>query len=328
MAHPNARTTPRTRAEMVKLVKAGHSQSEVARIYSVSRPTVAKWVWVYDAEGPPGLQDHSSRPHHSPRVTPEPLQETICLTRQETNWGPNRIAWALGVPCSTVYAVLRRAGLHRRPKLPRDTHKIVRYEHERPGDLVHLDIKKLGRVPPGRRQALRSRLRRDPQRAPALPLTRLRLPPRRRRRLLPLHLRRGAPRRARPHRSSLPRTRDRPLRLPRRPPQARPHRQRRLLPQPLLPRNRRRPLRPTQAHPTLPTADQREGRGIHQDPPARVGLSPPLHLQHRTPRGPRTLPLGLQPPPTTRRPQRQHSRLPPVNHIPGPCTESAMGPAR
>ena len=149
MAHPNARTTPRTRAEMVKLVKAGHSQSEVARIYSVSRPTVAKWVWVYDAEGPPGLQDHSSRPHHSPRVTPEPLQETICHTRQETNWGPNRIAWALGVPCSTVYAVLRRAGLHRRPKLPRDTHKIVRYEHERPGDLVHLDIKKLGRVPPG-----------------------------------------------------------------------------------------------------------------------------------------------------------------------------------
>ena len=81
MAHPNARTTPRTRAEMVKLVEAGHSQSEVARMCRVSRPTVAKWVRVYGTEGPAGLQDHSSRPHHSPRVTPESLPERPSATR-------------------------------------------------------------------------------------------------------------------------------------------------------------------------------------------------------------------------------------------------------
>ena len=64
-------------------------------------------------------------------------------------WGPHRIEWRLGIARSTVYAVLRRAGLHRLAWLHRTTREIVRYEHARPGALVHLDIKKLGRIPQG-----------------------------------------------------------------------------------------------------------------------------------------------------------------------------------
>ncbi|MEX0927166.1 MAG: IS481 family transposase [Dehalococcoidia bacterium] len=69
--------------------------------------------------------------------------------RQGRSWGPYRIGWRLGVPRSTVYAVLRRAGLSRLAWLHRTTREIVRYEHSSPGDMLHLDVKKLGRVPEG-----------------------------------------------------------------------------------------------------------------------------------------------------------------------------------
>ena len=71
------------------------------------------------------------------------------LHRRMLAWGPHRIGWRLGIARSTVYAVLRRAGLHRLAWLHRTTREIVRYEHARPGALVHLDIKKLGRIPQG-----------------------------------------------------------------------------------------------------------------------------------------------------------------------------------
>jgi hypothetical protein len=75
--------------------------------------------------------------------------EAICTMRREQGWGPHRIGWALQIARSTVYAVLRRAGLHRLVWLHRTTREIVRYERSHPGELLHLDVKKLGCIPLG-----------------------------------------------------------------------------------------------------------------------------------------------------------------------------------
>ena len=150
MAHRNARLTPLTRWELVEQVLAGWPQAEIARQFRVSRATVGKWVRRYAAEGRAGLEDRSSAPHHHPRQTPAVLVRRICALRRQRGDGPHRIAWVLGVARSTVYAVLRRAGLNRLSLLHRVTREPVRrYEHPRPGDLLHIDVKKLGRIPSG-----------------------------------------------------------------------------------------------------------------------------------------------------------------------------------
>ena len=149
MAHRNARLTPITRLELVGEVAAGWTQAEVARRFRVSRHTVAKWWRRFRKEGEAGLQDRPSVPHSHPRRTPPQLERRICAVRRQSGFGPHRIAWALGVACSTVYAVLRRAGLNRLDRMHRVTREVVRYEHPAPGDLLHLDVKKLGRVPGG-----------------------------------------------------------------------------------------------------------------------------------------------------------------------------------
>ena len=149
MAHPHARLTPVTRLELVGEGERGGSQAEVARQFRVSRPTVRKWVRRYRAEGLAGLWDRAAAPAHSPRRTPSGVARRVCTLRRRTGWDPHRLAWALGMARSTVYAVLRRAGLHRLDRLHRVTRRVVRYEHPRAGDLLHLDVKKLGRIPPG-----------------------------------------------------------------------------------------------------------------------------------------------------------------------------------
>jgi transposase InsO family protein len=149
MTPRNARLTPVTRAELVREVEIGWPQAEVARLFRVSRATVAKWVRRFREGGPAALQDQSSRPNHSPRLTSPALVEAICAVRREQGWGPHRIGWALGTARSTVYAVLRRLDLHRLAWLHRTTREVVRYEREHPGELLHLDVKKLGRIPPG-----------------------------------------------------------------------------------------------------------------------------------------------------------------------------------
>lgn len=149
MTHRNARLTPVTRAELVEQVMDGWPQAEVARLFRVSRATVSKWVQRFREGGPDALHDRSSRPLRSPRKTAQFQEATICATRRMLAWGPHRIAWKLGIARSTVYAVLRRAGIHRLAWLHRTTREVVRYEHPRPGALVHLDIKKLGRIPQG-----------------------------------------------------------------------------------------------------------------------------------------------------------------------------------
>ena len=149
MAHPNARLTPVTRLELVGEVEAGYSQAEVARRFRVSRATVAKWVRRYREEGAAGLEDRASAPRSNPRRTAPELESRICAVRRGSGFGPHRIAWALGLARSTVYAVLRRFGLNRLDQLHRVTRRRLRYEHAAPGDLLHIDVKKLGRIPEG-----------------------------------------------------------------------------------------------------------------------------------------------------------------------------------
>jgi transposase InsO family protein len=114
-----------------------------AAIVGCSRQTGSKWV-NRDRRGE-GLEDRSSRPHRSPRRVPERVEQAVLRARVELQAGPHVIGWTTGVAASTVHAILRRHGCSRlRPRLPRG--EIVRYERERPGELVHLDVKKLGRI--------------------------------------------------------------------------------------------------------------------------------------------------------------------------------------
>jgi transposase InsO family protein len=110
----------------------------------VSRQTASKWVARFRAEGEAGLRDRSTRPHRLRASVPGRVVAAIERLRRRRRWGPRRIGWELEIAASTVYAVLRRLGLHRLSRLePRPAP--IRYEWPAPGDLVHLDTKKLGR---------------------------------------------------------------------------------------------------------------------------------------------------------------------------------------
>jgi len=149
--HRNARLTPWGRQELVRRINAGRPIAHVAREMNVSRPTAHKWWNRYLAD-PTGdwWRDRSSRPHHSPTRTPRKIEKRIASLRKNRKLGPARIAGQVGVPASTVHAVLRRQGTNRLRDLDRPTGvKIRRYEHDQPGDLVHVDIKKLGKIPAG-----------------------------------------------------------------------------------------------------------------------------------------------------------------------------------
>ena len=111
----------------------------------VSRQTLHKWLRRFDAAGLPGLADRSSRPYRMPRLTRIDVAVRICVERMRRQWGPHLLGYLLGIARSTVYAVLRRAQLQRLDALiPRP--RAQRYEWPTPGDLVHLDIKRFGRI--------------------------------------------------------------------------------------------------------------------------------------------------------------------------------------
>ena len=143
-SHENARTTPRSRMLMVERLRSGWSVGQVAAAAGVGPATVRKWRGRFAAEGADGLRDRSSRPHRSPaRLPPETAARIEALRRQRRS-GP-AIARALGLPGSTVGLELRRLGLGRLSALdPKPV--IVRYEREHPGELIHIDTKKLGRI--------------------------------------------------------------------------------------------------------------------------------------------------------------------------------------
>jgi len=147
--HANAVLTVRQRQRLCDLVACGVTISAAALVVGCSRQTASKWV-NRRRRGEP-LRDRSSRPHHSPRRTSEMTERSILRARAELCEGPHVVGWALGLAASTVYAVLRRDGRSRLVARP-PAEEIVRYERACPGELVHVDIKKLSRiVRPGHR---------------------------------------------------------------------------------------------------------------------------------------------------------------------------------
>jgi transposase InsO family protein len=149
MTHRNAKLTENGRLLLIQRLHEGWTQAEVAEAQGVSRSTVAKWSKRYREAGLAGLQDRSSRAKRLPRAHAQTVIEAICALRRELGSGPHRIAHDLGLAASTVYGVLRRKGLSVLARLDRTTRAVIRYERERPGELVHLDVKKLGRIPEG-----------------------------------------------------------------------------------------------------------------------------------------------------------------------------------
>ena len=147
-SHKNARLGFAGRVCLVQRVETdGWRVVAAARAFGVSERTVRKWRARYRAEGREGLQDRSSRPRSSPRRLAPALERRIQQRRTRRQSGP-RIADALGLPISTVGDVLRRLGLGRLPPLvPRPP--IVRYERATPGELLHIDAKRLGRIATG-----------------------------------------------------------------------------------------------------------------------------------------------------------------------------------
>jgi transposase InsO family protein len=150
MSHPRAKLTPMGRRIVVdRVLVEGWSPTQVAEAMAVSRATVYKWLRRYEAEGLAGLEDRSSRPRRSPGALPPEQVEAVLELRLSRRLGPHQLAPRLGLSRSTVYGVLRRHGLSRLDRLDRTTRTVIRYERERPGELLHLDTKKLARIPEG-----------------------------------------------------------------------------------------------------------------------------------------------------------------------------------
>jgi transposase InsO family protein len=142
--HYHARLTVHGRRAMcVAVVEGGLSVCEAAAEYKLSRQTVSKWVFRYRSEGQGGLQDRRSRPHRSPRRVPEEVRQRVIELRRGRRAGW-LIARQMGLSPATVSRILRSARLSRWRDLD-PSPPVVRYEHQRPGDLLHLDIKGMTR---------------------------------------------------------------------------------------------------------------------------------------------------------------------------------------
>jgi transposase InsO family protein len=157
MSHPNARLTPYGRLLLVERILAGYRVADVAAQLGCSRTCAYKWLARYRADGPDGLADRTSRPHHTPHRIDRALEQMILDMRTRVRRGAEWIAAELGICASTVGRVLRRNHMPHLSMLDaltgvpvrRGPATRVRYERDRPGELVHIDVKKLGRIPPG-----------------------------------------------------------------------------------------------------------------------------------------------------------------------------------
>jgi len=146
--HGNAELSLNKRRRLATRVQEhGWTLTKAAEAAEVSVRTARKWVRRYRDEGEPGLLDRSSRPRSSPTATPEQRVALIALLRRATRMTGAEIAEALQMPITTVQGILTRIGLGRLSRL--DQEQVVRYERSRPGELVHIDVKKLGRIQGG-----------------------------------------------------------------------------------------------------------------------------------------------------------------------------------
>ena len=152
LLHANAKLGLAGRLALVAAVEGGLSLKGAAATFNVSPATVHRWWhrWLEGGRRPQALLDRSSRPHHSPRQLAPELEQAICACRRETGWGPRLVAGATGFAHSTVWKVLKRAGISRRPRAFKEPAN--RYEWPCPGDLLHMDTSRYARfLRPGHR---------------------------------------------------------------------------------------------------------------------------------------------------------------------------------
>jgi len=141
--HKNARLTPHGRELLVRQIGSGQTPEAAARAAGVCPRTARKWVARFKAEGVDGLKDRSSRPHRLREPTPTAIVEQVEALRRQ-RWTGKQIAAELAISPATVSRVLRRLGLNRIAALE-PAEPVRRYERDHPGELIHIDIKKLGR---------------------------------------------------------------------------------------------------------------------------------------------------------------------------------------
>jgi transposase InsO family protein len=151
MPHRNAPLTETGRLRLARcVVEDGWPLRRAAERFQVSPTTAQRWAGRYRTHGEAGMADRSSRPYTSPRRTPTRTERRIIKVRIARRWGPARIAGLLRLNPATVHRVLVRYRLNRLTWTDRATGRVIRrYEHDKPGDLVHVDIKKLGNIPQG-----------------------------------------------------------------------------------------------------------------------------------------------------------------------------------
>ncbi|MFE9024644.1 IS481 family transposase, partial [Streptomyces sp. NPDC007808] len=151
MFHRNAPLTATGRLRLARcVVEDGWPLRRAAERFQVSHTTAARWAARYRQHGPAGMQDRSSRPHHQPGRTPDTLEEKVVRLRREHRIGPVRLAARTGIAASTAHRILVRRGLPALAACDRATGEPVRrFERARPGELIHIDVKKLGRIPDG-----------------------------------------------------------------------------------------------------------------------------------------------------------------------------------
>ncbi|WP_340541103.1 IS481 family transposase [Nocardioides sp. GXZ039] len=158
MVHRNAPLTPEGRRRLCERVEAGRPISHVAAEAGIARKTLGYWYGRWLAEGEDGLEDRSSRPHRSPNQTSAEVEARVYAMRRELKVGPVQLAGRLAeeglvLPASTIYRILVRHGISRLRDLDvsgEDLREpVVRYEYHEPGGMIHVDVKKLGRIPAG-----------------------------------------------------------------------------------------------------------------------------------------------------------------------------------
>jgi transposase InsO family protein len=169
VSHGNARTLFHGRLLIVQRHQAGWPQAHIAKAMGISRKCVKTWLDRYATEGEAGLRDRSSRPHHTPRRTSAEVESRVVELRRRERRGPAWISAELGVPARTVSRILVRHAMPPLAALDPITGQViraskataVRYEREHPGELVHMDVKKIGRIPDGGGWRVHGRANRD-----------------------------------------------------------------------------------------------------------------------------------------------------------------------